>query len=108
MGTPRVVEVQGLRKFRKGKVGMVKAARRLWSSIAPDLPSLQARTQLGFGRTGNSQGVWAGGRARTGGRSSGRRRPARRAVRPAYLQRGGAGAGAAGGGGEVGAVSRSP
>ncbi|XP_043731694.1 guanine nucleotide-binding protein G(I)/G(S)/G(O) subunit gamma-12 isoform X3 [Cervus elaphus] len=44
-------------------------------------------------RPGNSQGIWAGGRR--AGREEGvlgrRRRPARRAVRPAYPERGGAG-----------------
>ena len=66
---------------------MAKANRRLRSFTAPDFPTLLARTLHAVrGRAGNSQGVWGSGRARAAGRSLGRHCPARRAVRPAYLE----------------------
>lgn len=95
-GNRRIFELQGFREFGEGKRGVAKAARPLRDFNAPHLSSLPAHVQQSKGSAAElskSPGVWAGGRrARPGGRSPGRRRPARRAVRPAYPERGGAGA----------------
>ncbi|XP_034509547.1 guanine nucleotide-binding protein G(I)/G(S)/G(O) subunit gamma-12 isoform X2 [Ailuropoda melanoleuca] len=80
--------------FGEGNMGTAKAARRLWSSTAPDLSPLAGRTRQGFGGRSPEQSGCLGRREGQGPEEGvpGRRRPARRAVRPAYPERGGAGA----------------
>lgn len=95
MGDPRVLELPKLRGIRgRDPEGWPRLPDVCWVSMLPTF--LLCRPKLDPGsaaRPGNSQGIWAGGR-RAGleeGVLGRRRRPARRAVRPAYPERGGAG-----------------